>query len=53
MGFEMILGVIGGIVAFLIAAVLVVSYICFRLAFYSDRKKQEKHELGDVVLPDG
>lgn len=53
MGFEMILGVIGGIVAFLIAAVLAVSYICFRLAFYSDRKKQEKHELGDVVLPDG
>lgn len=43
----------GGIIAALIVLVLLASYICFRLAFYSDRKKQTIPELGDVVLPDG
>ncbi len=49
----MIFGIIGGIIAALILLVLPASYFCFRLAFYSDRKKQENHELGEVVLPEG
>lgn len=49
----MIFYIIGGIAAALILLVLLVSYICFRLAFYSDRKKQKCAEIGEVVLPDG
>ena len=49
----MIFYIICGAIAALILLVLLASYICYSLAFYSDRKKNPAPELGDVVLPDG
>ena len=49
----MIFGIIGGIVAAIIILVLLASYVCYRLAFFSDRKSQRAPEVGEVVLPDG
>ena len=49
----MFFGILGGIVAFVIVLVLVVSYICFRLCFYSNRKKQREPAPDEVILPDG
>lgn len=47
-----VFGIVGGAVAILAALVLIASYICFRLAFYSRRDEREIQ--GDeVVLPDG
>ena len=42
--------ILGGVL-FLIAAVLIISYICFRMAFYADRRKQTAPDMLD--LPDG
>ena len=49
----MFFGILGGIVAFVIVLVLVVSYICFRLCFYSNRKKQREPAPDEVILPEG
>ena len=38
----MTLWIILGIIAFLALAVLVISYVCFRMAFFANRKKQKK-----------
>lgn len=52
MKFGIIWGIVGGVIVFLAIAVLVISYICFRLAFYSKRKQNEIK--GDeVILPEG
>lgn len=50
---EMIFYIIGGIIIALALLVLLASYICFRLAFYSDRKKQKEPRDDEVILPDG
>lgn len=42
--------ILGG-AAFCVAAILVVAYICFRMAFYADRKKAVSPDVLD--LPDG
>lgn len=49
------LWIIGG-AAFLLAAVLITAYICFRMAFYADRKKQIPPDVldlpyGDIYAP--
>ena len=41
-----------GCAAFLIFAVLLTSYICFRMAFYSNRKA-DKHPPDEIRIPDG
>ncbi len=52
MKFGIIFGIVGGAVAFAAVLVLVVSYICFRLAFYSKRDKKAP-EGDEVVIPKG
>ena len=42
--------ILGGLL-FVAALVLIVSYICFRMAFYADRSKQASPDVLD--LPDG
>lgn len=41
-----------GCAAFLIFAVLLTSYICFRMTFYSNRKKEQRPE-DEIRIPDG
>ena len=42
------LWIIFGIAAFLAAAVILAAYICYRIAFYSDRKKNTVSEVFDL-----
>ena len=52
MVFAVICTVLASVTVLLAIAVLVVSYICFRLAFYSKRSKEDPNA-GEVSLPEG
>ena len=43
--------IIGGIALFLVAVVLSITYVCYRMAFYADPKKRKENDLLD--LPNG
>ncbi len=43
--------IIGGVALFLVAAVLLIAYICYRMAFYSAPKNRKENDL--ISLPDG